>query len=335
MFAQSTPITCTLSERRHPGTRANTQTDGLALPAVTVAVPVFNNGGSLKELHRRLISSLADITSHLEIIYVNDGSTDDSLQVLSRICGSNLDVRIIDFARNFGQSAAILAALEESTQDIVVTIDADLENRPEDVPSLIAAVQSGADLACGVRQRRNSPRLGRKLPSWVANRLVGSALSLALNDWGCGLNAVSSGLVRKIVSKRPLPGLPKIEAAMLAATIIEIPVRANSRSHGLSQYTPRRLCAFAASFLRDFAIARCLMRLLGRGQPAAQIIVADGAVVKPAWYKTVFQKAVGFVSWLLLSAASVAVRIGDLLHAGRPGGERYQIREIVERTHIG
>src|SRR6185503_10252792 len=240
--------------------------------SITVVVPVYDNAASLSELQRRLSSALAD--TDFEIIYVNDASSDDSLELLWRLHAAEDRVTVIDLAENAGQSAAVLAALAHACGDIVVTIDADLENHPEDIPALVAAVVNGADLACGVRRRRSGPLLTRRGPSALANRLVGLDLGVDLDDWGCGLNAATATVVRQLLAANPLPLLPKVEAVLLASRISQVAVDYSERPHGPSTYTLRELGAFAARFLRSFAIRRTLRRLLGK--PGSGLVSVDG-----------------------------------------------------------
>lgn len=311
MCTPSTPTTCTVPEH-----------------SITVAVPVYDNAGSLPALHARLMSVLTGMGSEFEIVYVNDASNDESFEWLARLHAAADRVTVVDLAENVGQSAAVLAALRFARGEIVVTIDADLENHPEDIPALVAAVRNGADLACGVRGRRSAPLVTRKGPSLIANRLVGLALGIDLADWGCGLNAVGASLLRQLLAQDPPPLLPKIEATLLAARIAQVPVGYSEREHGRSGYTVRRLGTFAATFLRGFAIARTLRRLLGNttvttgrlstGDPAAQRSVVAGAL----------RSTVALAAWAALTAAALVVRAWQW--RGRTeGAERFRVRALL------
>lgn len=298
-------------------------------PSLSVAVPVYNNAGSLPALHSRLKSVLVDLGSTFEIIYVNDASSDESLDLLSRLHASDDRVTVIDLAENVGQSAAILAALGLARGEIIVTIDADLENRPEDIPALVAAVRDGADLACGVRQRRNAAMLTRRVPSVIANRLVGRALGIDLDDWGCGLNAVAARIVRQLLAQDPLPSLPKIEAALLSSRISQVPVRYSEREHGQSGYTVRRLGSFAATFLRSFAIARTLRRLLSKTKVNTGPLPAEADSVERSFATGTVATTIGLAAWLALTCAALVVRAWHG-SGSAPSTERFRIRETRE-----
>lgn len=297
MCTPSTPTTCTAHK-----------------PEVTVVVPVYNNAGSLTLLNDRLCAALGSMGGTNEIIYVNDGSTDSSFDVLKKIDTSRCCVKVLDLTRNVGQSAAVLAALSEASGDTIVTIDADLENHPEDIPALVAAVRGGADFACGVRGKRQAPLLTRRGPSWLANRLVGRALNIDLKDWGCGLNAVRSEIARQMLAQDPLPRLPKIEAAMLSTTIVQLPVAYSRRQHGRSGYTVWRLAGFAASFLGGFDISRTFRRII------------KGASAPSRWTST----AVSIACWAILSIAALLVQIVSRIIRPMAPNERFQIREILD-----
>jgi undecaprenyl-phosphate 4-deoxy-4-formamido-L-arabinose transferase len=287
---------------------------------VSVAVPVFNNTESLEALNKRLLSVLESVSGSHEIVYVNDGSSDDSFAVLTRLQGSHAAVRAVDLDKNYGQSSAILAAMSVAHGDIVVTIDADLENRPEDIPALVDAIHDGAHLACGVRERRKTS-LPRRAASWVANRLVGQALGINLRDWGCGLNAVRADITRQILAREPLPTLPKIEAALLAPRIAQVPVGFSDRRHGTSGYTVWRLLGFAIAFFRSYSISRTFRRLLTP--------TATGASGQKAGLLALPRTMIAFLSWTLLSGIAVLVRLCLFVTGSLSQAERFRIREIV------
>jgi hypothetical protein len=292
--------------------------------SITVIVPVYDNAGSLAALHARLKAVLVDMGSPFEIIYVNDASSDESLELLSRLHAAEDRVTVIDLAENAGQSAAVLAALSFARGEIVVTIDADLENHPEDIPALVAAIRNGADLACGARRRRSAPLLTRRGPSAVANRLVGRALGVDLDDWGCGLNAATGEIVRRLLAQDPLPLLPKIEAALLASRIAQVPVEYSERSHGPSTYTVRRLAAFAATFLRGFGIARSLRRALGRTTVRAATAAAPSA--EPSFVTRTIGTIAGLAAWTTLAGAALITRAWHRLSSAP--STPFHIREI-------
>ena len=313
MCARSIPTICTAPELN---SLDDSRGDSVAVhqQTISVVVPVYNNAGSLPLLHERLLSTLASMSSDCEIIYVNDGSTDSSYDVLVGCRSYSSRVVIVDLAGNFGQSAAVLAGFSVASGTFIVTIDADLENHPEDIPALVEELRNGCDLCCGVRGRREAPLFTRKGPSWIANRLVGHALCIDLKDWGCGLNAVTSEIALQMLAQDPLPTLPKIEAAMLSSHIAQVPVASSKREHGDSGYTVWRLCGFAITFLRGYSVTRTFRRL--RAVPKQRS-------------NTIISGATAIVSWSILSSASIIVRFGLLLFGQKRTVKRFRIREVI------
>ena len=295
---------------------------------VSVAVPVYNNEGSLTELNDRLKSVLASLNAPGEIVYVNDGSTDDSLAVLTGILAAGSNIRVVNLDGNFGQSSAILAAMSVAAGDIVVTIDADLENHPEDIPRLVAAIEQGAELVCGLRRRRDTVAPARRIASWIANQLVARGLGVSLKDWGCGLNAVRKGVTRQILQQDPLPTLPKIEAALLASSIVQVDVAFSDREHGPSGYTFWRLAGFAVAFFRSFSTRRSLRRLwTARNTQGDSEVTTTGAV--PGLFRRIIDGLLSVIAWSILSLLALLVRIGMLLSGSWSKTERFRIRTIL------
>ena len=134
-------------------------------------MPIYNEEKSLTELFTRSVSVLAEMLCDYEIIAVNDGSSDNSLEVLKKLAAKNQKIKIINFQRNFGQTAAISACFGSATGDVVISIDSDLENNPEDIPHLVEKINQGYDIVSGWRQKRWQGKfITRKLPSILANR---------------------------------------------------------------------------------------------------------------------------------------------------------------------
>jgi undecaprenyl-phosphate 4-deoxy-4-formamido-L-arabinose transferase len=299
-------------------------------PTLSILIPVYNNAGSLRVLHARLVTALRSIGVSYEIIYANDGSTDGSYAVLAALHAGDKHVKVIDLAGNFGQSAAILAAIGVASGDIVVTIDADLQNHPEDIGALVAAIRTGADLACGVRLHRHGLSFMRKTASNVANRLVGGALGINLQDWGCGLNAATAELLDEILAERPLPALPKVEAALRARRIAQVAIGHSERIDGHSAYNLRRLSRFSANFLHEFSARRSFLRLVGMATGRISTVIV-GPTDTSSGTPGVGCFVTAAISWALLAVASTLVRLGTFV-VGRSASahDPCQIHEIRE-----
>ena len=211
---------------------------------LSVVIPVFNEARSLDPLHARLARTLETLGRPYEIIFVDDGSRDESADVLRALRARDRAVRMIRFTRNYGQHAALLAGMERARGEIVVTLDADLQNPPEEIPRLLAALVDGVDVVGGRRVRRRDPWT-RRAASWLVNRAASLAVGVRLRDCGCMLRAHRRSVIDRILvfpgSRRYLPVL----AAAFASSMTEIPVAHSAREHGRSKYGVLRLLRLA------------------------------------------------------------------------------------------
>ena len=209
-------------------------------PGVSIVVPFFNEESNVDALHREIASAMGPAAGW-EAIYVDDGSTDRThARLLAAHASLPGRVSVIRLRRNFGQTAAIAAGFYHAQGDVIVTIDGDLQNDPADIPRLLKELEAGHDVVSGWRKRRRDTFLTRRLPSIIANRLIGLATGVKLHDYGCTLKAYR----REVVDQMPLYGemhrfLPA-QAHWVGARISEIPVNHRPRTGGLSKYGLRR-----------------------------------------------------------------------------------------------
>src|SRR5215813_10198590 len=165
-------------------------------PRISVVIPVYNEAENLVDLHRELTASLAALGEPYEILLVDDGSQDGSLERLLALEAADPRVRVLRLRRNFGQTAAFSAGFDHARGEVVVTSDGDRQNDPADIPRLVARLeQGGFDLVCGWRKDRQDP-LSKKIPSWFANRLISWATGVHLSDYGCSLKVIRAEVVR-------------------------------------------------------------------------------------------------------------------------------------------
>ena len=156
--------------------------------AISVLVPILNEEESLRELHARLSKTLEALGRTYEIIYINDGSTDSTQEILEEFHSQNTHVRVVEFNRNYGQHMALFAGMERSQGEIVITIDADLQNPPEEIPRLAAKIDEGYEIV-GTYRRQRQDSIFRTLPSYIVNKITGRLVGVKLRDWGCMLRA--------------------------------------------------------------------------------------------------------------------------------------------------
>lgn len=203
---------------------------------ISVAVPVYNEVESLKEFCSELHETMSKIGRSYEILLVDDGSTDGSWELMRELAGEYPNMRLIRFRRNFGQTAAMSAGFRESRGDIIITMDADLQNSPADIPKLLAKLREGFDVVSGWRKDRKDTFLNRRLPSMFANSLIGRITGVRLHDYGCTLKAYRREVVKDVhlygEMHRFIPAL----ASWVGGSISEVPVDHRPRRFGTSKY---------------------------------------------------------------------------------------------------
>jgi len=207
---------------------------------VSVIVPVYNEQGNLKELFNRLQMSLLSIDKTSEIVFVDDGSTDDSFKVLQSLETTQICAKLIRFRRNFGQTAAMAAGLAHSKGKIVVFIDADLQNDPYDIPALLSKLDEGYDVVSGWRQSRKDTLLLKKIPSRIANAMIRKTSKVNIHDLGCSLKAYRREIIEEISIVGEMHRFLPVLAARIGARITEIPVQHHPRTYGRSNYGLKR-----------------------------------------------------------------------------------------------
>lgn len=215
---------------------------------LSVVIPVYNEEKSLPELHRRLGAVLDRVPEPAEVIFVNDGSLDGSAEILEAIRASDSRVTVVELAFNCGQHAAILAGFQVSRGEVVVTLDADLQNPPEEIPKLLVKIREGFDVVGGIRQGRQDPPIRRAI-----SRLV-RAFSHGASDYGCMLRAYRRDVVRRVLRCRERALFIPALAATLARRITEVPVAHEERRFGKSRYGALALMRLGFDLLTGFSV---------------------------------------------------------------------------------
>ncbi|MEO8972846.1 MAG: glycosyltransferase family 2 protein [Ktedonobacteraceae bacterium] len=203
---------------------------------LSVIIPVFNEEESIRPLHSSVSRVLEEQQFGYEVIYVDDGSTDKSCVQLSYLAVHDPHVRVVRLSRNFGQTAAISAGLNQSSGAVLVFMDGDLQNDPEDIPRLLAKLEEGYDVVSGWRKNRQDAQLSRKLPSHLANRLISAVSGTHLHDYGCTLKAYRREIFQHVLLYGEMHRFIPAYAALTGATIAELEVAHHSRQFGRSKY---------------------------------------------------------------------------------------------------
>jgi glycosyltransferase involved in cell wall biosynthesis len=202
---------------------------------LSIVIPVFNEEANLVPLFDELKTALSTYKA-CEIVFVDDGSTDSSFSILKKIQESNKQVKVIRFRRNFGQTAALAAGFKYAEGDVIVTMDADCQNDPADIPKLLAKIDEGHDLVSGWRYDRKDRLLSRRLPSRIANFLISWTTDVKLHDYGCTLKAIKKEVAKSITLYGELHRFIPAVASWMGVNIAEVKVNHRSRHLGQSKY---------------------------------------------------------------------------------------------------
>ena len=202
---------------------------------ISIVVPLLNEQDNIKTLYKQITDALADKYDY-EIIFIDDGSTDNSLELLIKIHDSDPRVRVISFRKNFGQTAAMSAGFNHSNGSIIVALDADLQNDPADIPGMIEKIHEGFDVVSGWRKERHDKALTRRLPSKIANKLISSITGVKLHDFGCTLKAYRKDVIAQTKLYGEMHRFIPALASWNGAKIEELVVNHRPRTAGVAKY---------------------------------------------------------------------------------------------------
>lgn len=215
--------------------------DGRLNETLSILIPVYNEEGNLSLLYGKLVAALKKVGRPYEVIFVDDGSSDGTMEILLDLKDRNPNVKIISFSRNFGQTAALSAGIDSSKGDIIIPMDGDLQNDPEDILMLLQKIEEGYDVVSGWRKGRKDPFLTRRLPSFIANKIISWIGGVYLHDYGCTLKAYRRDILKNIRLYGEMHRFIPIYAQWIGARVSEIPVRHFSRGSGSSKYGMSRV----------------------------------------------------------------------------------------------
>ncbi len=310
---------------------------------ISVVVPIYNEVDSIPTLIDKIADILTKSQYSYEIICVDDGSTDGSTELLKQVAPKRTDLKAILLRRNYGQTPAMAAGFNYAKGEIIVTLDADLQNDPEDIPVAIDKLAEGYDLVSGWRKNRQDAKLTRLLPSKIANWLIAKVTGVKIHDYGCSLKAYRAELLADLnlygELHRFLPALAYIEGAK----ITEIPVRHHPRRHGSSKYGLDRTFRVLMDLLTIWFMKKFLTRPMHVFGSLGLISLISGFIlgVYLTFLKLGLGENIGNRPLLILVAILIVTGlqlfsfglIGELLirtyheSQGRP---IYRIREIIE-----
>lgn len=204
--------------------------------SVSVVVPIYNEVETLPLLHRAITDVMQPLGRPYELILVNDGSRDGSTQALEALAQADPNVKVIDFRRNYGQTAAMQAGIQAASNDVVVLLDGDLQNDPTDIPMMLAKLDEGYDLVHGWRKKRQDAFMNRKLPSKIANWIISKVTGFPVHDLGCSLKAIRTEIAQELQLYGEMHRFIPILAHWRGARCVEVVTNHHARQFGTSKY---------------------------------------------------------------------------------------------------
>lgn len=280
-------------------------------PYLSIVVPIYNEEESIPYLYERLTQALDQLGRPYEMIAVDDGSRDRSFALLSELAARDERLRVVRFRRNFGQTAGFAAGFDRARGEWVVTIDADLQNDPNDIPAMLAKAETGYDVVSGWRARRQDPFLNRRLPSILANRMISWATGVHLHDYGCSLKIYRAEVLRNIDLYGELHRFIPAIASWQGVAVAEMPVNHEARKFGKSKYGIGR----TTRVLLDLITVRFLLSYSTRPMQVFGTIglisgvVGSALLLYLAYVRLIVQENIGDRPLLLLAVLMVLIGV--------------------------
>ncbi len=258
---------------------------------VSIVIPFLNEEPNLEPLCEEIKAAMDPLNIDYEVLFIDDGSVDQGVDILEAFRSQMPQIKVVSFRRNFGQTAAMVAGLDYAQGEIVVTLDADRQNDPADIPKLIDKINQGFDMACGWRHKRQDTFVSRKLPSMLANRLISTITDVNLHDYGCTLKAMRKDLAKRVILYGEMHRFIPAVASGVGAKIAEVKVNHRARTAGESKYGISR----TFRVILDLITVKFLLRFHARplhffGTPGLALGVIGGLLIT---YLTIARLAFG------------------------------------------
>ncbi len=315
----------------------------MSVPRLSVVIPVFDEEENLPEMLDRLGSVLDGLAMPYEVVLVNDGSRDGSLEILHRAVAEQPHLVVVDLNRNYGQHAAVFAGFETARGELIVTLDADLQNPPEEIPKLVAAMEEGYDVVGSVRTAREDT-LFRRAASRVINRVTAMATGVQLHDYGCMLRAYRRPVVEAMCASREVSTFIPVLADLYAGRVTEVPVAHAERTRGTSKYSVWKLVKLQFDLITSFTVLP-LRLTMGIGVVtsavsilAAAVLLGGRLVYGPSWAVsgvfTLFALLFFLLGVLLFALGLLGEYVGRIYTEVRRR-PRFVVREVVRSREGG
>lgn len=205
-------------------------------PELSIVVPLYNEEENVRLMFDRIVDALEPFKGRFEILFVNDGSKDRTFEIASGIAAENPFLKVIDFRRNYGQTPAMAAGIDNASAEIIVTMDGDLQNDPSDIPHMVAKLREGYDIVVGWRHNRQDKLITRKIPSRIANKLIGKVTGVPIQDNGCSLKVYRADVMKKMPFYNEMHRFIPALLSLGGARVAEVKVKHHARQFGESKY---------------------------------------------------------------------------------------------------
>ena len=289
---------------------------------VSIVVPLYNEEESIRLLHRAIAEAIVTTLPDYEIIFVDDGSSDNTFDIAEQLATGDPRLRVIKFRRNYGQTPAMAAGIDHARGDIIVTMDGDLQNDPQDIPNLVNKIREGFDIVVGWRHNRKDKLITRKIPSKIANWLIGKVTGVPIKDNGCSLKAFRADFIKSIPLYNEMHRFIPAMASIAGPRLAEIKVRHHAREFGESKYglsrvykvlldlvTIKMVASFASKPLHWFALLALPFFI------ASMVIIVGSLVSVMLGGKIALPIAgSGLIFFTLAAFLIVGGAIGELIH---------------------
>lgn len=315
------------------------------MKSISVVVPLLNEEGSLRQLHAEISAALEGFAGlQAEIIYINDGSTDASSAILSEIQKGDPRVEIVQFRRNFGKSAALSIGFQRARGDVIVTMDADLQDKPSEMYKLVDQLERGSDLVSGWKRKRHDP-LSKRLPSKVFNFVTSQLTGVPLHDMNCGFKAYRREVVEEIKVYGEMHRYIPVLASYRGFVVSEVPVEHQPRNHGVSKFGAARFFGGFFDLLTVIMLTRYNRKPLHAFGFLGVLLLLAGVGIEAylgiGWFfgRWIEDRPAFMVGILLLIVGAQFIFFGllaEMIAYASRREEDYSIRQILEsRSQIG
>jgi glycosyltransferase involved in cell wall biosynthesis len=249
-------------------------------PKLSIVVPFFNEEESIRPLHAAIVAAVEPAEREFEMIFVDDGSRDRTFEVAVELARADSRVRVVKFRRNYGQTPAMAAGIQEARGDVIVTMDGDLQNDPADIPRLVATIEQGHDIVVGWRHERQDKLITRKVPSRIANALIARATGVPIHDNGCSLKAYRATLIKRIPLYSEMHRFIPAVSFIAGPRIAELKVRHHARQFGRSKYGLSRVYKVLLDLMVIKTVASFTSRpLVWFGMLSVPLLAAAAALI--------------------------------------------------------